>query len=375
MEGLKSGSSRHVFSETARSSRTTLALHSPVMQRDFFAYCTSLRLMELKAIGALSQVRHFGKGDIIYSAGDEAKEFYIINRGAVEVFAEQAGPGATPTVLSRGEIFGAVEPLMDRPRDQTAKARAGLSVQCFRQSEFPDLLQRVPSFFLFLAEKLASHLFQANELVRSHHSALELTGSLANFDIVTVYQTILHSKQTGLLTITSGEGEKVSEFYFELGIPRWGRFEHLLGEEAFWQLFLHEDRAATFSFANGAEHGAPPVADSKITRQGDELLINAIQFRDEFEDLRKRLRNKSDTLRRKQLNFSWGNPELDYLRPVAEAIWQQAYSQRIALSELYETSDYSQVKLYKAVDEMIRAELFVLETPQPERRLTPNLIR
>ena len=28
-------------------------------QRDFFAYCTSLRPIELKAIGALSQVKHF----------------------------------------------------------------------------------------------------------------------------------------------------------------------------------------------------------------------------------------------------------------------------------------------------------------------------
>jgi CRP-like cAMP-binding protein len=339
------------------------------MQRDFFAYCTSLRLMELKAIGALSHVRHFGEGDIVYVAGDEAKEFYIINRGAVETFGQESGSCATPTVLSRGDIFGVVDPLMNRPRDQTAKARAGLSVQCFRQSEFPDLLQRVPSFFLFLAEKLATRLFQANELVRSHHSGLELMGSLANFDIVTVYQTILHSKQTGLLTITSGEGEKISEFYFEMGVPRWGRFEHLVGEEAFWQLFLQEDQAATFSFANGAERGNPPVVASTIARQPDELLINAIQFRDEFDDLRKRLRNKSDTLRRKQLNFAWENNELADLRSVAEGIWEQAYSQRIALSQLYQTSAYSQLKIYKAVDEMIRAELFTLEAPQPERRM------
>lgn len=342
------------------------------MQRDFFAYCTSLRLIELKAIGALSQVHHFREGDVVFAAGQEAKEFYIINRGAVELIPQQSLVGGTPTVLSRGDIFGVVDPLMSRPRAQTARARAGLSVQCFRQVDFPELLQRVPSFFLFLSEKLATRLFQASELVRSHHSALELTGSLANFDIVTVYQTILHSKQTGLLTITSGSGEKISEFYFDHGVPRWGRFEHLIGEEAFWQLFLHEDPAATFSFANGDEREKPPVADSTISRQADEILISAIQSRDEFEDLRKRLRNKSATLRRKQLNFAWENPELDYLRPVAEAIWQHAYSQPMALRELYQMSTYSQLKIYRAVDEMIRAELFALENSQSERQLVAS---
>nr|MBA3833965.1 hypothetical protein [Chthoniobacterales bacterium] len=54
-------------------------------QRDFFAYCTSLRLIELKAVGALSQVRHFREGDRIYSAGDEGEELFIINRGVAEL--------------------------------------------------------------------------------------------------------------------------------------------------------------------------------------------------------------------------------------------------------------------------------------------------
>jgi hypothetical protein len=77
-------------------------------------------------------------------------------------------------------------------------------------------------------------------------------------------------------------------------------------------------------------------------------------------------------LRRKQLNFSWENTELAELRPVAEAIWQQAYSQPIALRELYLTSEFCLLKIYKAADEMIRTDLFTLEHSAPERRLVPN---
>ena len=61
----------------------------------------------------------------------------------------------------------------------------------------------MPSFFLFLSEKLANRLFQARELTRSPNNSLELTGSLINFDIVTIYQTIIQSMQTGLLTIAN----------------------------------------------------------------------------------------------------------------------------------------------------------------------------
>ncbi len=341
-----------------------------MIQRDFFAYCTSLRLIELKAVGALSQVRHFREGDRIYSAGDEGEELFIINRGVAELAPEKAVAGAPATVLSRGDIFGETGALMHLPRDHFAKARADLSVQCFRRSDFPELLRRVPSFFLFLSEKLATRLFQTTELVRSHSAALELTGSLANFDVVTIYQTILHSKQTGLLTIADDEGAKICEFYFERGTPRWARFGALIGEEAFWQLFLHDDdQAATFTFANGAVNREAEVKGGALNRQADEILINAIHMRDEFDDLRKRLRDSSATLRRKQLNLLWDQAALADLRPVAEAIWQLAYSRPVALSDLSRACKFCDLKIYKAVDEMIRTGLFTLESPQPQQCL------
>lgn len=337
--------------------------------RDFFAYCTSLQLVELKAVGALSRVRHFQEGQRIYAAGEEGEELFIITRGAVELSPEKAAPGAPARVLSRGDIFGESGALMQLPRDHSAKACAELSVQCFRRRDFPELLRRVPSFFLFLSEKLASALFKATNLERSHHSDLELTGSLANFDVVTIYQTILHSKQTGLLTIADDAGATIAEFLFERGTPRWGRFQHLTGEEAFWQLFLHDDQAATFTFANGAAERGTGSASGQLTRQADEILINAIHMRDEFDDLRKRLRSNTATLRRKQLNLLWDDPDLEELRPVAETIWQLGYSRPIALGDLYRECKFCDLKIYKAVDAMVRAGLFALEIPQAEPRL------
>ncbi len=303
-----------------------------MVQRDFFAFCKSLQLIELKAIGTLSPVKHFADNEIVYSAGEDGRELFIVTRGAVELLPQNARAGSPTTVLSRGDIFGETGALMELPRNNTARACGALSVQCFRRSDFPELMQRVPSFFLFLSEKLANRLFQARELTRSPNNSLELTGSLANFDIVTIYQTIIQSMQTGLLTIADEDGETISTFYFEKGTPRWGRFEHLSGEEAFWQLFLHEHRSGTFSFSNETQVRADWGESSALTRQADEILINAIQMRDQFDDLRKRMRNTSAHLKRQKLNLSWDNPELEELREVAEEIWQIAYNDALTLA-------------------------------------------
>ena len=70
-----------------------------------------------------------------------------------------------------------------------------------------------------------------------------MSGSLKNFDLITVYQTIVNSSQTGELSISADDGSLISAFFFEAGQPRGAQFQHLTGEEAFWQLFLADDLA------------------------------------------------------------------------------------------------------------------------------------
>jgi CRP-like cAMP-binding protein len=340
-----------------------------MVQRDFFTFCTSLQLLELKAIGTVSKVKHFAENDVVYSAGEEGDELYIINRGAVELLPQNAQPGAATTVLSRGDIFGETGALMEIPRDHTVRACAAVSLQCFRRSDFPELIRRVPSFFLFLAEKLAKRLFQAKELNRSPNSALELSGDLSNFDVVTIYQTIIQSMQTGLLTMADGAGETISTFYFDKGMARWGRFEHLSGDEAFWQLFLHEHRSGTFCFSNETQVGANWGEGSGLTRPADEIMIAAVQMREPFDELRRRMAGSPLRVKRRKLNLAWDDPELQELRPVAEEIWQLAYNDEFTLAELQRGSHFCDWKIFQTVDEMVRRGLFTLEANQEEPAL------
>ena len=99
--------------------------------KDFFAFCTSLKPIELKAMGELSRVVHFDEGDIVYSANDPGDAIYIINRGVVELVPDQSQRSRPSTYLSRGDIFGDCEALCDLPRTHLMRAREKASLQAF----------------------------------------------------------------------------------------------------------------------------------------------------------------------------------------------------------------------------------------------------
>ena len=245
-----------------------------MVDRDFFGFCTTLKPLELKALGELSQTRHLAVGETIYAAGDRSDTLYIINRGVVEAVRDSIG-NTSDAYLSRGDIFGDVEVLTDLPRQHLIRTREPVSLQCFPRKNFAALVGRVPAFFQYLSEELAFRLSQARDLTLAQSHSLELSGSLSNFDLVTIYQTIVHSSQTGELRISNENSELISAFYFEKGQPRCGQFEHLTGEEAFSQLFLSEALRGTFSFSSGDRLISAGILSESITRNPEEMLINA----------------------------------------------------------------------------------------------------
>ena len=116
-------------------------------------------------------------------------------------------------------------------------------------------------------------------------------------------------------------------FFFEDGQAKYGNYYHLYGEEAFWQLFLREKLSGTFSFSI-VEAGTRTSSEvgPVIQRNPTDLLITALQYRDEFKGMMDELPDPDCTLRREKLNLDWSDPAFEDLRPVAETIWQLCYS-------------------------------------------------
>ena len=332
-------------------------------KEDFFAFCTSLKPIELKAIGALSRVEHLAAAETIYRTGEPGDRLYILNRGVVEI-AEDASKANCGTYLSRGDIFGELEVFTGEPRRRTARTCEPVSLQCFHATDFPELLARVPTFFRFLCDQLAARLAAAEVTVTAAKiDCLELSGSLANFDLVTIYQTIVNSSQTGELTIRNEAGEVTSTFYFDAGQPRSGTFDHLTGEEAFWQLFLAEDPGGSFSFASGAA-SRPPSDAPQLTRPPGDLLIHALQGRDEFQTVKRDLPDRSAFLERQKPHLATEELCAPALQPLIEQVWRFADKRRITLRSLYPRFDVCELKIYRAVLALLRSGHFSLSSSE-----------
>jgi CRP-like cAMP-binding protein len=344
-----------------------------VADRDFFTFCTSLKPVELKAMGELSKVVHLEEGENIYSASDSADALYIINRGVVELVPDASRRGTPSTYLSRGDIFGDCEALCGLPRTHLMRTREKVSLQRIERKNFSELAVRVPEFFRYLSEQLASRLLHTHELSLSKSHCLELSGSLTNFDLATIYQTILSSMQTGELSILDESAQRVAAFFFKNGHPHSGQFQHLTGEEAFWQLFLSESLAGTFSFSAIEQPLSECVLGSEIRRDERDLLISALQFRDEFQVLKAKYPDRTLKLRRRKLNFSWPASAPAELRPIAEQIWQMAYTTPLSFETLYQKCAFCELKIFLVIDHLVEAELFRLVPPN-ESQLSEELV-
>ena len=330
---------------------------------DFFSFITSLRPIELKAIGELSQTLHLEEGYTVYSAGEDAEAVYIINRGTLELVHETSDrAGHTPvSYLSRGDIFGETETLGGIARKNAVRTCEPASIQVFKKKDFPDLIRRVPAFFYYLSQQLASQITKITDLAFVQSNCLELSGNLSNFDMVTVYQTILNSAQTGELSVVNENKEVFAVFSFEEGQTKYGRFYHLTGQEAFWQLFLHEKLSGTFSFA--IVNPIQMMDGPPIHRNPTDLLITGLQYRDEFKMLMDELPDPASLLRRERLNLEWTDPEYEPLRPVAESIWQTCYSSVISLEELCQTLPFCELKFFKTILQLLNTGHFRLIAP------------
>jgi CRP-like cAMP-binding protein len=330
-----------------------------MVDQDYFGFCTTLKPLELKALGELSRVRHLGEGETVYSTGDPGDAIFIISRGVVELIQPSAQKAAPAAYLSRGDVLGDVEALSGVPRKHVVRTCEPVSLQCFQQKDFDELIRRVPSFFRFISGQLAFRLSQASDLAIAQSHCLELSGSLANFDLITIYQTIANSSQTGELRISNMRSEMVSAFFFEKGQPRCGQFEHLTGEEAFWQLFVSEELAGTFAFSAGELPVRDWIQSERITKNASEMLINALQGRDEFAELKQKFSDDTATLQRHKTNLSWPPSAPPESKVVAEQIWELAAKGPVTVQNLFRHCAVCELKVYQVVDELIQSHHFV----------------
>lgn len=325
--------------------------------RDFFAFCSSLKLPDLRALGQLSHVQHLDPGKALYSPGDPGDHIYIVNRGVLEMLPPYTRENSKSILLERGDIVGEVEAFGQTSRTTLVRARGPVSLQCFPRVNFPELLRSVPAFYYYLSEQLAQRLHKERELAGQNGNLLGLGGQLSSFDLTTIHQAIVSSGQTGELTIRDSNSQVTGAFFFVKGRLLAGWFLHLTGEEAFWQLFLFDNPLGSFSFEAGEY-----LADSdwleprKIERNDTELLLTGLQFRDELLALKEWITQPSAKLRPLIQTLQWNAETGAELFSAATRVWECLARGPMTIEELYRQGVVCELKTYKVVGELLRSK-------------------
>jgi len=117
-----------------------------------FEGCTR---MDLSRIAALSEERIYHEGQVIVTAGDPGKAFYVITNGKVKVVAGKTPGGKKEAELGRGEFFGELSLLDGDARTRTVVAETPLETIRIERSEFRKLLRKEPNLAIRLLEGMA----------------------------------------------------------------------------------------------------------------------------------------------------------------------------------------------------------------------------
>ena len=112
-------------------------------------------------LGAEVPTRRFAPGDIIFREGDQGTEFFVIERGQVEV---RSGNRLLET-LGDSDIFGEMALIDDEPRNATVVAVTDVTIAPVSEKQFLFLVRNTPFFALRVMRTLAERLRKQDRAV------------------------------------------------------------------------------------------------------------------------------------------------------------------------------------------------------------------
>jgi len=330
----------------------THAEPNPKAEADnFFSFCKCLNAVTLKTVLREARMVNFKAGSIICKQGGPSDTFFVINEGAAElVFAGKNG--IEPAVigkLKKGDFYGEIGLLTNAKRNCTVRVPISADLLLFTKSAFDRLLRQVPEFLFFLSNHMARRLQETTTQLAVISQINDLAGDLSNFDLTTIFQAISNSGQTGVLNVQEEGQNTIGEFFFDKGLLRAGRWRHMKGPEALWQLFQEEVRGSFFFLSGDILENE---AGSEINGSTTELLMNALQKRDELPEWRDKLPHREKPITRKTATINWHEPEL---AGCAQAVWQALIRQPMSTSQLLKAIPFSEIHVFKTLVQLFES--------------------
>ncbi len=328
---------------------------------NFFKLLESLDDFDRRAVESAWSTISFGAGQVVYEQASAADDVFIVVSGAVEAitFSPDRRQSRVIAVMGPGDFFGDLAIFTDQPRLATIRTRETTQVHRITRDAFLGLLKKLPELGLFFCRNLGRRLH--NTATEAHHGvyAIDLTGNLQRFDLLTIVQAITSMGHTGELHLNNSANQLLGSFFFRHGRVEHARFGQLLGVEAIWQGFIESASEGTFNFRSVTEPTLPFPAGHKIDVDSTNLLLQGVGKRDTYQAMPKTLREMKGNLTRMADTFEWKDPET---RPLAEKVWALISAKPELLDQVWKKLNCSAISFLEVVMEMGmsgQAELFV----------------
>jgi len=89
------------------------------------------------------------------------------------------------------------------------------------------------------------------------------------------------------------------------------------------------------------------------------MLINALQGRDEFAELKQKFADSAATLQRNKANLSWPAGAPPESLTVAQQVWNFAEKGPVTVEQIFRECAVCELKVYQIVDELVQSRHFV----------------
>lgn len=107
-------------------------------------------------------------GSIVFSEGDSACEMYIIIEGEIEISKRTSIESSkTLITLKRGDIFGEMAIIDQKPRSATAIATQSSRLLSMDEGLFFSMIEKNPDFAVKIVKVLSERIRRSNSLIQS----------------------------------------------------------------------------------------------------------------------------------------------------------------------------------------------------------------
>jgi CRP-like cAMP-binding protein len=126
------------------------------------SFLASVSAAEAADLARLAEQRHFARGDVLFSEGDEGNEVVILHSGRVKVCGKRAGREVIFSVLDPGSILGELSAVDGSPRSATVIALEPTEVAVIGTEDFREYLLTHPRVSSELLRLVAERLRQTS---------------------------------------------------------------------------------------------------------------------------------------------------------------------------------------------------------------------